>query len=531
MTQSKPPEPWMQDSLREGYAALARGDFHGAIDRARRVLTAKPDLPEGHFLVGLVAQAREDIGTAVQAFGSVTKLAPQHGAAWAQLARLFMRMGHVNRADEALAQAVAHQDGNPMVEDAIATVFSLLGDQQEASHWLQKALAQQPRHLPFLINRANNQMFLGDFDGAEQTLRSALQVDPGNANAHWLLSGLRKATGREHVDQLNGMIANSRNPKDLAYLQYALGKELEDLGDWSAAFTAYAAGAAARRSTLHYDEAAEAAMFDALQNSLTREWLDSRSEGCPDASPIFIVGQPRTGTTLVERIVTSHSMVHSAGELRQFDSAVRRLVNYRGRARYSAELVQAAAGIDVARLGEAYLSTTRALRGELPRFVDKLPANYRFLPLILAALPNAKIVHLQRDPMDACFSSFKQLFADAYPHSYEQREMGRHHARYFRLMQCWRERFGERFIDLSYETVAADPEPSTRRLIEFLGLPWEDACLDFHRQDGAVTTASVVQVREAAHTRSVGRWQRYGEALAPLRETLESEGIPLQLPR
>jgi hypothetical protein len=131
--------------------------------------------------------------------------------------------------------------------------------------------------------------------------------------------------------------------------------------------------------------------------------------------------------------------------------------------------------------------------------------------------------------MDACFASFKQLFADAYPHSYEQGEMARHHARYFRLMETWRERFGGRFFDISYEATAADLEPHARALIEYLELPWEDACLDFHKQPTAVTTASAVQVRQPAHTRSVGRWRRYEMQLAPMREALESEGIPLEL--
>ena len=130
--------------------------------------------------------------------------------------------------------------------------------------------------------------------------------------------------------------------------------------------------------------------------------------------------------------------------------------------------------------------------------------------------------------MDACFASFKQPFADAYPHSYEQGEMARHHARYFRLMETWRERFGDRFLEISYEETAADVEPSARKLIEFLGLAWEDACLAFHEQAGAVTTASSVQVRQPAHTRSVGRWRRYETQLQPMREALESEGIPLE---
>jgi hypothetical protein len=172
------------------------------------------------------------------------------------------------------------------------------------------------------------------------------------------------------------------------------------------------------------------------------------------------------------------------------------------------------------------MAMTTRMRGSLPRFVDKLPPNYLYLPLILKALPNAKVVHLTRDPMDACFASFKQLFADAYPHSYDQAEMARHHARYFHLMATWRERFGERFFDISYEETASDLEPNARALIEFLELPWEDACLEFHKQSAAVTTASAVQVREPAHTRSIGRWRRYEEQLATMRATLVEQGVP-----
>ena len=171
------------------------------------------------------------------------------------------------------------------------------------------------------------------------------------------------------------------------------------------------------------------------------------------------------------------------------------------------------------------MRTTAKLRGSLPRFVDKLPPNYLYLPLILKALPKAKIIHLTRNPMDACFASFKQLFADAYPHSYDQAEMARHHARYFHLMALWRERFGDRFFDIAYEETARDLEPNARALIEFLELPWEDACLHFHKQDAAVTTASAVQVREPAHTRSIGRWRRYETQLAPMRQTLEEQGV------
>jgi hypothetical protein len=157
--------------------------------------------------------------------------------------------------------------------------------------------------------------------------------------------------------------------------------------------------------------------------------------------------------------------------------------------------------------------------------VDKLPYNFLFLPHILAALPNAKIIHLVRDPRDACFSVFKQLFADAYPHSYDLGEMARHFVRYHRLMAVWRERFPGRFIDVDYEQVVGDLEASARKILDYLDLPWEDACRDFHKQDAAVNTASAVQVREPAHTRSVGRWRHYEAQLAPALDILRSERV------
>lgn len=518
----------MQDTLREGFNLLSAGRLKEASECCRRLIGAKPDLVEAHFLVGLIALEMKQTWTAVSAFGSVTKLQPEHGAAWAHLARLFMLAGQPARADVALKNAVEHHDGNPAVLDMIGSVHSLLGEQEEAGRWISQAVEKQPGNLAFLINMANNHTFLGELDEAEEMLRRILEKQPGNANANWLLANLRKATDREHVAVLEKLVEEEgRNPRALAFLYYGLGKELEDLEDWDAAFDAFARGAAARRQTIEYDEQAEIEMYEAFGKHFTEAWMAEGNAGHDDPSPIFVVGQPRTGTTLIERIITSHSQVHSAGELKQFGTSVRRLSDYREPKRYSAKLAEGAAAIDCLKLGKAYMAMTRRLRGDLPRFVDKLPPNYLYLPLILKALPKAKIVHLTRNPMDACFASFKQLFADAYQHSYDQAEMARHHARYYHLMALWRERFGDRFLDISYEDTARDLEPNARRLIEFLELPWEDACLEFHKQSAAVTTASAVQVRQPVHTKSIGRWRRYAPQLAVMRTTLEQHGVPI----
>lgn len=520
--------PWMQEALREGFNALQRGHVSEAADRCKRVLSARSDLPEGHFLVGLIAMETKDNRTAIRAFGSVTKLAPRHGAAWAQLARLWYSAGRTTAADEALANAVRFEAGDPIVQDLLGMIHSLQGDQEGASLWFGKAVSGDPDNPVFLVNRANNDMYRGDLDVAEQGLRRALAIDPENPHAHWVFSGLRRARDHEHIDTLQQLLAaRNRPPQHTAFLCYALGKEFEDLEEWDEAFDAFARGAAARRLTFDFDEQAEARMFAAMSGIYTADWLAGRETGHESDAPIFIVGQPRTGTTLIERIVTSHSAVHSAGELRQFGNSVRRLTRYTGAGRFSEQLVRRAADLPSRPLGEAYLDAASSVRGDRPRFVDKLPPNYIYLPLILAALPQSRIVHVRRGPMDACFASFKQLFADAYKHSYEQREMARHHARYFHLMRHYREQFGDRFMEIAYEDVASDLEPNARALIDYLGLPWEESCLQFHEQQGAVTTASSVQVREPAHTRSIGRWKRYENQLHPMLEELQKQGVDL----
>ncbi|MGI9248955.1 MAG: tetratricopeptide repeat-containing sulfotransferase family protein [Woeseiaceae bacterium] len=519
--------PWMRDTLKEGFSLLSAGRLDEASECCKRLLGAKPDLVEAHFLVGLIAIELKRNRLAISAFGSVTKLKEDHGAAWAHLARLFMLAGQPSRADTALENAVTCNDGNPVVLDLIAATYGLLGDQQEASVWIDRAARKDPDNIPILVNQANNHMFLGKLDDAEAVLSKVLDVQPGNPNANWTLSNVRKAKDRDHVEQLERMVQQeSRNPRALAFLNYGLGKELEDLEEWDKAFEAFSRGAKARRSTIDYDEQSEKELFETLGEVFTSDWLKKSAGGHDDPSPIFVVGQPRTGTTLVERIITSHSQVHSAGELRQFGTCIRRLSNYREPTRYSAKLASLAAEVDCEKLGKAYMASTKKMRGSLPRFVDKLPPNYLYVPLILKALPKAKIIHLTRNPMDACFASFKQLFADAYPHSYDQAEMARHHARYYHLMALWRQRFEGRFYDIAYEDTARDLEPNARALIEFLALPWEDACLHFHKQDAAVTTASAVQVRQPAHTRSIGRWMRYEDQLAVMRQTLQAEGVP-----
>ena len=516
----------LQNMLQRGYAALQAGQLNEASECCRLLLTARSDLVEAHFLAGLIARQLKDRPTAINALGTVIKLNPEHPAAHAHLAQIFMMAGQANLAYEALRHAVQHEAGDADVQSLIGNVFFRLGDQGDAYQWHARAVSGQPENPTFIVNHANSLVFHGKLGQAEDGLRKALKLEPGNPQAHWILSGMRRAENRDHIEEMRALASQPEMPPQAtAFFYYAMGKELEDLQQWDEAFEVFSSGAQARRSVINYDEMAEITMFRALADVYTTDWLEQQAPGLDDPSPIFIVGQPRTGTTLVERVITSHSQVHSAGELRHFAISVRRLAEYREPQRHSAELMRRAAALDGSELGQLYFDATKLMRGFLPRFVDKMPLNYQYIPLILNALPNAKIIHLQRKPMDACFSSFKQLFADAYLHSYEQREMARHHSRYLRLMDTWRQRFPGRFFDIAYEDIARDLEPHARAIIDHLELPWEDSCLQFHQQDAAVTTASSVQVREPAHTRSIDRWRKYQGQLRPMRDELEILGV------
>lgn len=521
-----PPVEQLQALLQRGFKSLSQGRIQEANDCCRRVLELKPELVQGHFLVGLVALEAKDRKTAFSAFGSVTKLQKNHSAAWAHLAKLFMSDGQVNRADAALVEASKNNPQDPMVHDLLGSIYSLMGEYGLAKSWFEKATTNQPDHPPFMLNLANNLIYHGNTSEAETILRKIINVQANSPQAHWSLAGVRKAENQDHIQQMHELLAQKeQQPRVQAFYYYGIGKELEDLQEWDEAFEAFSKGAKARRATVEYDEAAELAMFEFLEDNFSAAWHTAGSAGHNSPAPIFVLGQPRTGTTLVERIISSHSQVHSAGELQQFSLAIRRLSNHKDPKRFSAKFFEAALGLDCDKIGAMYMESTKRMRGTTPRFVDKLPQNYLLIPLIMKALPNAKIVHLTRDPMGACFASYKQLFADAYLHSYDLEEMARHHCRYRHLMDVWRDRFPDGFFDISYESTVSALEPNARELIRYLDLPWEEACLRFHEQEKAVSTASAVQVREPVHTRSIGRWRKYEKQLEPMLATLKQHGI------
>jgi hypothetical protein len=247
-----------------------------------------------------------------------------------------------------------------------------------------------------------------------------------------------------------------------------------------------------------------------------------------DKTPIFIVGLPRTGTTLIDRIIASHSNVRSVDETQFMQMVLRRECGIVSEQKMIPEMIEAAARIDIGEIGRGYMDMVTYLLGGEPMFVDKLPFNIFYLGFIAKAFPDARIVHVRRNPMDSCFAMYKQVFTGAYKFSYTLEGLGRFYPAYVRLVDHWREMLGSRMIEVAYEDLVGDQEGQTRKLLEALGLDFEGACLNFDRNTAASFTASAVQVREKIHTRSVNRWKRFEEHLRPLANYLENAGIYIE---
>jgi Tfp pilus assembly protein PilF len=520
MIKKRSPRPELQKRLQSGFDALRSADLETAANVCQEVLANAPKMPRAHFLAGLVALESGKRTTAETAFENTVRYQKNYAAAWARLAHLYATSGRVRMAEAALLNAANSQRDNPATMDLIGTVFRLAGNLEASREWHRKAVDVDPAHVPFLVNLANAETYFGDFETARSLLNRALEVEPGDAQVHWLLARTQRAASRDHIDTMRALLESSPSAAEAAYLHYAIGKELEDLEDYDGAFAAWSAGAAAKRQLVDWDEKGDSDLFSTLSDTYTVEWHEKNRSECFDAGPIFIVGQPRSGSTLLDRMLDAHPAVASGGELRFFGFAVRQVTKNDEPRQFSPELLRAAAAANTTQIGEAYVDLASTLRLDAAHIIDKLPSNYLYLPLILAALPNARVIHIRRDPMDACLAIFKQLFADAYLYSYDLEELARHYSRYLALMESWRERFGDRFIEVDYEALVGDTEETLRSVLQYAGLSWNDACLDYFKRDTATATASAHQVREAPHQRSVGHWKHFAGQLQSVAEIL-----------
>jgi tetratricopeptide (TPR) repeat protein len=439
-------------------------------------------------------------------------------------------LASLGRRSEALAVAERARElplNRAVLLDALGTLFTHCDEPDRGRPLFDCAVALDPENIDYTYNLATNQRMSGEFSAAEANLDKVLAVRPDDYQAYLTRADLRTQTpNRNHVDQLLCALSNVTQTRGEIALCFALAKELEDICDYERSFQYLKRGADLQRRSIAYDVKADVATLEKLVRTHTAQRLGDGSHGFDSDEPIFIVGLPRSGTTLVERIISSHSQVYAAGELSAFTSAtIQAVQRIAGSPVSKLEFVERSLELSPAALGKAYLDATRSQTGHTPRFTDKLPLNYLYAGLIHRALPRARIVALMRNPMDACYAMYKVLFTAAYPFSYDLLDLGRYYVVWHRLMQHWQRVLGDAWLVVGYEDLVADQEGVTRRILSHCGLEWQEACLNFQNQKSAVMTASAVQVRRPLFATSIEQWRHYEPQLRPLREYLKANGI------
>jgi tetratricopeptide (TPR) repeat protein len=457
------------------------------------------------------------------------RLQPNSARLLLQRAQYLLALGRAEEAREAATAALRSGPEEPVLLDGIGTVFSKAKDQVRALAAYERAIALAPDEPHFRFNRATVRRFLGDLEGAEQDYDHVIALRRDDYEAYLNRSELRMQTReRNHVYQLESLLAGGvRHWRGEVALQYAAAKEYDDLGEYERSFQHLESGARLRRAHLCYDVKNDVSTIEWIIDAYPASTDATSSYDTSKAAPIFVVGLPRSGSTLIERILGSHSNVCMGGELPQFAlsivDAVARSSNAGRPTRQ--ELVARSASLDFAALGRDYVARVNALGIRSDCFTDKMPLNYLYCGLIRRALPNARIVHVRRHPMAACYAIHKTLFQDGYPFSYDLQELGRYYVAYHRLMRHWSRTLAGAILELQYEDLVATPIQQIRRLLHFCGLDWEDACVNFHTNSAPTTTASAAQVRRRLYTTSISRWRNYATQLGPLQEQLKVNGI------
>ncbi|KQY52074.1 tetratricopeptide repeat-containing sulfotransferase family protein [Lysobacter sp. Root494] len=509
-------------------AALNRQDWREALDLAQRLAHEVPEVAGVHYVAGMAALNLSDLRSAVGSLQQAVRLDGRRPDYLATLARALASAQMLPEAVEAADAAAALRPTDPQTLNTLAVVYSQANAYEKSARINKRAVDLHPNSAPFRFNLATSMTFHGDLDGAEVEYETCLRLQPSHWQSHLGLSQLRRQDPeRNHLMRLHHELERIDGDRvGEMYLHLSLSKEYEDLGDLDRSFEHLSAGKAAGRGGRNYTAESDKVLFDTLMANV--QPVRERSGGHPSEEPIFIIGMPRTGTTLVDRILSSHPDVHSAGELPNFGAVLKRASGSRTASLLDADTIVLARELDWRRVGEAYVASTRPGTGRTPRFIDKLPQNFLYAGHIARALPNARIICLRRNPMDTCLSNFRQLFqmgSSFYDYSFDLLGVGRYYLLFDRLMTHWQHVIPGRILEVHYESLVESQEATTRALLAHCGLDWDEACLRFEENEAPVATASAVQVRSPVYRSSLQRWKRYESHLTALKSLLEQAGI------
>jgi len=508
---------------------LHEGRLYKAEQLCRAFLQRHPAHVEGMRLLAALGVQLNVLDDAEYLLETALELDPRNAFVRYDYVTVLARRQKFAHALEEADKLRRAQPGNPSFETAYANQLMAVGDFDQALAVYDSVLVSLPEHPGVQLSRGHALKTKGDRDGAVLAYQAARHIRPQFGDAWWSLANLKTYSfDASELDQMRALEADSvLPPVDRYHLCFALGKALEDAGDYAESWTYYARGNELKAAELRYDPERVSQEMQAQQAVCTNEFLAERAEwGDPAADPIFVVGLPRAGSTLIEQILASHSHIDGTLELPNVLALVHRLNGRlkRDEAPRYPQVLTSLTAAQCAEFGRAFIEDTQLHRQGAPHFIDKMPNNFRHIGLIAMMLPNARFIDARRHPMACCFSGFKQLFAEGQEFSYRLEDIGRYYREYVELMAHWDAVLPDRVLRVDYEAVVDDLDTQVRRMLNFLELPFEAGCLEFHRTQRLVRTASAEQVRQPINTQGVAQWRHYAPWLAPLRDALGEQG-------
>ena len=439
------------------------------------------------------------------------------------LVHTLLAAGRLEEAEPVAHKLLKIEPDNPQNWVALGSLYIRLLRQADAIVAFERAAQLNPSQIGLRLSIGHANKTLGRREASEQAYKECLRLDPAYAEAWWSLADLKNYHFSDaEVGTMRTALSDPALASDArAQINFALARALEQRQHYAEAFTHYARGNGLRRRTSGFDMTAFESKTRRIIACCDEAFFASRAgAGCDDPAPIFIVGLPRSGSTLVEQILASHSSVEGTMELPNILTQVRELDRLDPRGDGYPERMRELQPASLAQSGRRYLAETRPLRSGRPHFIDKMPNNFSHVALIHLILPRATIIDVRRHPLDACFSTYKQYFAEGQSFGYDLEDLGRYYRCYLALMDHWNSVLPGKVLHLQYEALIRDPDGMIRRLLRHCGLPFESACLNFHQTQRSVRTASAEQVRQPLYSSAVGYWKHFESELEPLKRAL-----------
>ena len=510
-------------------SALNRGDFKSLEALSAAILAKDSARADAWFFLSIVAEVRGQIQIAHSHIDKALSCDAGNTEYLTQKAKLFSAVNDIKYALEYADLALANKPNSAVVLDALGVIYNRNDCQHKARQVFRLAIDKKSNNPQYHFNLAAVEKYLGNEEQAELHYETAIQLNPLFCRAHWALSELEKnKPSPKRIDRLLTLSRNNTlNEVDNLYIAHALSREFEKQGDYFSAFNHLTQAKKKRRLTLGYDISRDESLFSQIQATFFKPiTINNTSELGEDT--IFVLGMPRSGTTLVERIIASHSQIHSLGELRDFQQAVKSVSKSHTKALLDEDTLAKAMVGSSNSIGEYYLNLIKHRKGNEKYFIDKMPLNFLYIGFIVNALPKAKIICLRRNPLDTIVSNYRQLFAvgfSYYNYHYSLEDTARYFALFHHLMEFWQDLFKARIYSVDYENLVSNPEPEIRSLFFFLAIPFEEQCLHFHKSKAPVTTASANQVRQPIYQSSVARWKHYDSFLGDAKKILTEQGV------